>query len=853
MGLASNLIARLILDKSNYTSGLKTADKEAKKFSNSGTKAFNVLKTAGVAAFMAIVAGTTKAIIDATAYEKVLANVATMVTDNVVPTMDMFHDKLLDQSKLLGEDVETLGKGLYDILSAGITDASDAMNVLEVSAIAARAGLTDTGVAADALTTIINAYGLEASEAETVSDLLFKTVQRGKTTFAELAPSIGRVATIAAQAGVSMEEMGASLAVMTRRGVKTDEAVTALRAVITGFLKPSEELAAQFGENALQSRGLADVLNELAGMSPDIIAKMFPNVRGMLGVITAAKEMTSETQEFIDTLADGSPTMDAFNKQTDTFDFTLNRFNKTVKAVGIEAGEKVLPGLQELLETLTKVIDDNKETLKDFAEAIGTAFSKLNTIITFFAGLGNEAETTDKKSGGLLDTFKKMNPVFGGLITLTEVQLDLLGGVVDLMDKENKKREEVTDGIKDETAAIKENSETAEEAEKKRLKEIEKQKEAEEQAKKERIERERAEAKERAEILDEFAEKQKSEKKRAIEDIEELAEKYREAGADRVKLETWVAEQIKEINEKYLDESEQIIEENAKLREQFYDDQKSNKDKEIEDIYRLADEYSKAGIQRVELQEWMEGELEKIDEKYKAHVFKTQDDIKDKTESTYDKIVKKIKEAYDKIEDIVNLVMDSLGSVLDAYYNMQLSYIDANVEDEEEAELEKAKLARQMFFFKRAETLANIAMNTAEAITKALSFGPIIGPILAGIIGGLALIQTGFVLATKPPALPTFKEGGWVDGVPGIDAITARVSKGEYIVNADDARKNRSVLEYINAGGKGMPSVSIMPSVITVVASDGRIIGSADLQYIQKMSKDGGILIHPRAVSENAR
>ena len=100
-----------------------------------------------------------------------------------------------------------------------------------------------TRLAADAITTLLNSYGLSASHAGDVSDVLFATVKRGKTTFADLAPSIGMVAATAASAGVSLDDLGASVATMTRNGIRTERAVTALNAVVSTFLKPTKEAA----------------------------------------------------------------------------------------------------------------------------------------------------------------------------------------------------------------------------------------------------------------------------------------------------------------------------------------------------------------------------------------------------------------------------------------------------------------------------------------------------------------------------------------------------------------------------------------------------------------------------------
>lgn len=112
-------------------------------------------------------------------FEKELATVSTMLDESAMHLMPQYEAGLRNMSKEFGESTATLSKGLYDILSASIPPAQ-ALDVLAVSAKAAVAGITDTGVAADAITTIINAYGLAAEDAADVSDWLFAIVKKGK-------------------------------------------------------------------------------------------------------------------------------------------------------------------------------------------------------------------------------------------------------------------------------------------------------------------------------------------------------------------------------------------------------------------------------------------------------------------------------------------------------------------------------------------------------------------------------------------------------------------------------------------------------------------------------------------------
>src|SRR5687768_12475820 len=95
------------------------------------------------------------------------------------------------------QDANVLARGLYDIASSGFKGAQG-MKVLEASAIAASAGMSDTATAARAITGVLNAYGLGAERAAEVSDVLFKTVEVGVLTFDELAQQLGDVVGIAA-------------------------------------------------------------------------------------------------------------------------------------------------------------------------------------------------------------------------------------------------------------------------------------------------------------------------------------------------------------------------------------------------------------------------------------------------------------------------------------------------------------------------------------------------------------------------------------------------------------------------------------------------------------------------------
>ena len=113
---------------------------------------------------------------------------------------------ILNISKTTPEAPEKLAKAFYQIASAGY-DGAEGLDILRISAKSAVAGVTDTITAADGITTILNAYKIQADETESVSDSLFNTVKLGKTTFSELAASISNVAPIAAASDIPLNQL----------------------------------------------------------------------------------------------------------------------------------------------------------------------------------------------------------------------------------------------------------------------------------------------------------------------------------------------------------------------------------------------------------------------------------------------------------------------------------------------------------------------------------------------------------------------------------------------------------------------------------------------------------------------
>ena len=296
------------------------------------------------------------------AFEKQMAEVSTML-DKPKEHMRGFSSEIQRMSMQFGQSTETLAKGLYQILSATIS-ASDALGVLHASAKAAIAGLSDTTTSADMVTTILNSYNMEASEAEKVTDILFATIKRGKTTFGELAQFLGKLTAVSAEVGIRLEEVAATIALLTRNGIQTEVAVTAIRQALASLIKPAKQSADEFerifktsmSPEAIQEMGgLPGFLKKLSEQTLQSIGKIFPNVRALMGVLPAARNQ-KELKKDVEAVENAAGATDeAYEKMTKTLAFQLDRLKKSFSVFLQVLGKQFMPEVKDLGEAFQAI------------------------------------------------------------------------------------------------------------------------------------------------------------------------------------------------------------------------------------------------------------------------------------------------------------------------------------------------------------------------------------------------------------------------------------------------------------------------------------------------------------------
>ena len=254
------------------------------------------------------------------------------------------------------DDALQLAKAYYQIVSAGY-DGAEGLRLLDVASRASTAGITDTLTAADGLTTVMNAWGKSMSEAEMVADVMFKTVEKGKTTFPELASSIAQVAPIASSLKIPFEDIMALTASITKQGTPTAQAMTQIRGALVG-------LAKEYGGAVFEGRSLQDTFEAVAEASEysiDKLIKVVGRVEGANAILATTGTKLAEAKSDLEAMTEAAGAMgDAYGRMMEAAEnkwlVVHNRWTRELK----EFGDYLLRASGGIADLLNAMLEDRE-------------------------------------------------------------------------------------------------------------------------------------------------------------------------------------------------------------------------------------------------------------------------------------------------------------------------------------------------------------------------------------------------------------------------------------------------------------------------------------------------------------
>ena len=373
------------------TREMKHSQNQIEKWKNKGVKAIDnvIKKTAAVATGFAALAG---AVATKVGFEglKELDEASAKVKSIAGASLDLknIQEELLKKSTATGMAVNELAESQYAAISSGVK-ANESMDAAVQSTKLAKAGFTDSTSALKVMTSTMNVFGMEGSQAmEDISDKLLVTQNLGVTSVDELASSLGQVTPIAKAAGLGLDDVLGSVASLTKGGLATSEAMTSLKGMMSNVIKPTKQakdmakkLGIDFSVSAIKSKGFANWLEEIkekTGGNTDALGQLFGNVNALTGALALTGDGFEEFKDILGEVENSAgKTNEAYDTMTNTIGFKLDKLKNTSKNIFTSMMNTQSGLIGEYIDKIESWVTNNEEKIQGWVQAIGEGVTKV--------------------------------------------------------------------------------------------------------------------------------------------------------------------------------------------------------------------------------------------------------------------------------------------------------------------------------------------------------------------------------------------------------------------------------------------------------------------------------------------
>ena len=289
----------------------------------------------------------------------------------------------------LGIGVTDALKALYELIRSGVP-ADNALEVLRVSAIAAKAAFTDTATGAKAASVLIDAFGIDVKDLSGALDKVVKSAQNGGPTLAEFAENAGGLGNVARATGIEFNELIAVLNVMTDASNDAAGSASTLTKILVAMNKP--ETRQGLRDYNIEGLSFIDTLRAIAAKVPGGINAFFElgiaSTKAAVGVAAIVNESERLPKALNDAATAAGTAAATFAKIYNTPAERAKRFDAQLEETKIQLGGVVgaSSGALAALTGLLKVMNAGIDQATKFSASLGATGKAIDGFTGGFSG-----------------------------------------------------------------------------------------------------------------------------------------------------------------------------------------------------------------------------------------------------------------------------------------------------------------------------------------------------------------------------------------------------------------------------------------------------------------------------------
>lgn len=410
-----------LTDTKKFNKGVKKAEGRLKKF-GAGMAKIGKAGAAGFAvATAAVAAFAVQGLKDFVELEHKVREVGTLMGKVGSEVIADLTDQIERVAVASGQSAVDVAGAFYDSISAGV-DPAVVEDFVGTAGKLAVAGATDINSSVDLLTSAINAFGLESSDALAVSDTFFNTVKFGKTTITEIASAFSKVGPVAAATGLSLEEVGGAIAAITLQGTPTEIAANQVRSAVAELGTTGKKSAMLFEEatgksfrNFIAEGGTLveamDIIGATAAEKGLAIPETFNRIEGAAAALALSGPNLARFRDIVASMGNAAGATDtAFEVMAESasiqFSIVREQFNVAKRAFGeafLPVAMDLLPHISAALEKLGPILAEGATRLVEFGRTTGPEM--LARFSTFRGELEKISEVVSEKFYAAVQTY----------------------------------------------------------------------------------------------------------------------------------------------------------------------------------------------------------------------------------------------------------------------------------------------------------------------------------------------------------------------------------------------------------------------------------------------------------------
>lgn len=335
-------------------------------------------------------------------------------------------------------------QGMENLASAGF-DANEIMaampGLLDLAAVSGG----DVALAAENSASALRGFGLEADQAGHVADVFAKAAADTNAEVADMGEAMKYVAPVANSMGLSIEEVAASIGIMSDAGVKGSQAGTTLRGALSRLAKPTKpmiekmnELGLSFYDTNGQMKPLTDQVGMLQNAFKDLTPEQQQNALVTLFGQESLSGMMALIQKGPKALGDLTKSLEDSNGAAKEMAETMqNNLQSKVEQLGgafesafIRIGQHVFPMAGDAVTKFTDLID---RTFTD--DKVSGFFEKTAKYGTVLKDAFDDVKgPISDAAGAIKDSIEKITGAFGSKKNVSGFK-GMMDDVVDVITK----------------------------------------------------------------------------------------------------------------------------------------------------------------------------------------------------------------------------------------------------------------------------------------------------------------------------------------------------------------------------------------------------------------------------------